>query len=298
MNILIAGASGMVGQALVQALQAKHELVVLGRDINRLKQQFPKLHCLTWDGLDQYQADVDIVIHLSGANIGQGFWTDGFKQKVLNSRVDTAKKLGAWATQLPKPPRILAANAVGYYGAHSFEEGMDETTEININAAKGFLQEVAFAWQEAWTGFPLDVCIMRFGVVLAKHQGMLKKLYPSFYLGAGSILGDGQQTISWIHLDDLVAAILWIMEHPEYAGPFNLVSPHPVRQAEFARCLAKTLHRPLLLKMPQTMVRFLFGQMGQELLLEGQAVYPKRLLEHGFQFKFSELAAALAHEYA
>jgi uncharacterized protein (TIGR01777 family) len=298
MKILIAGASGMVGRALVKALSPQHELIVLGRDTQKLNQVFPGLLALKWDELSAFKTKVDLIIHLAGVNIGQSRWTTEFKQKVLASRINTAKQLGQWAHNFDKPPRILAANAVGYYGSHSFKQAFDESSAIDEQSPQGFLQEVAFSWQAVWESFDLNVCIMRFGVVLANNQGMLKKLYPSFYFGAGAILGDGQQAISWIHLADLVAGIMFLIEDQSLTGAVNLVSPNPVTQETFARTFAKILQRPLWLRMPASVVHLLFGQMGQELLLSGQAVYPKRLLDLGFQFQYKELSAALKHEYA
>ncbi len=126
---------------------------------------------------------------------------------------------------------------------------------------------------------------------------MLKKLYPSFYLGLGSIIGDGAQIISWIHIDDLVSAVLFLLNKPELSGPFNVTSPQPVSQAQFARTLAKTMHRPLFFKIPAILIRLLFGEMGECLLLKGQRVIPKRLLDTGFQFRYPTLEKALEYEF-
>lgn len=298
MRILIAGASGMVGQALVQALSKNHEIYVLGRSCSRLKKLFPQAHAWSWDQLSSLQDPIDVIIHLSGENIGQSWWTKANKQKILNSRIQTAKQLADWAINLSTKPRVLAANAVGYYGCQSSLEIMDEDSKPTALKPSCFLQEVAFAWQKVWESYSLDLCIMRFGVVLAYQQGMLKKLYPSFYCGGGAILGDGKQALAWIHIQDLIAAIIFLLEHNDLHGAFNLTSPQLTTQAEFARCFAAVLHRPLWLRMPKHFVNLLFGQMGEELLLGGQAVYPKRLIELGFQFQYTELKDALKQLYS
>jgi len=296
MKILIAGASGMVGQALVHTLLPKHEIYVLGRARQQLLNLFPQTHALSWQDLASLQDPIDVVIHLSGENIGQSWWTKANKQKILDSRIQTAKALADWAIHMPQKPRILAANAVGYYGCQSSATRMDEKTKL-AKEPLCFLQEVSFAWQQVWEAYSLELCIMRFGVVLAHQQGMLKKLYPSFYCGGGAIIGNGQQSLAWIHLQDLIAAIVFLLEHHALNGVFNLVSPQMVSQAEFAKAFASVLHRPLWLHLPKTLVKFLFGQMGEELLLGGQAVYPQRLLDLGFHFQYPDLTEALTNLY-
>ena len=143
----------------------------------------------------------------------------------------------------------------------------------------------------------MHVTTTRFGVVLGKGEGVLKKLAPSFYMGFGSIIGDGKQIMSWVHIDDVLGAILFLLNRSELTGAFNVTSPNPVSQAEFAHALATTMHRPLFLKMPTFMIRALFGEMGECLLLKGQRVLPSRLVESGYEFRYPDLMLALRHEY-
>jgi uncharacterized protein (TIGR01777 family) len=297
MKIMVAGASGLVGTALVNSWSTAHELVLVGRDSIKLKRQFPQSTCLSWSDLESFKEEVDVLIHLSGENVGSGYWTDGIKNKIMTSRLGTIQLLLNWLKGCTNKPRILAANAIGYYGIGA-NMCFDETSFIDEQHPNCFLQQVAFAWQNAWQQkeMNLSICWMRFGVVLKKGEGMLKKLWPSFYFGAGAVLGHGQQMISWIDIDDLVVAIAWLIEHPEVSGPINLCAPNPVSQYEFAKVLAQTMHRPLCLTLPTWLVNLLFGQMGQELLLSGQTVLPKRLLEQGFQFKYPNIQQALEHE--
>ena len=304
MNILIAGASGFIGKALVGALNQHHKITVLGRNETTLRQLFPinTTYC-TWDTLHQLDAhNYDAVINLCGYNIAARRWTDISKKQLIDSRVATSQTLTNWMMDHNAKPHFLCANAVGIYGLqkNGDEATLDENTVINTSHPKDFLSEIGIKWQAALQpaiDYGIPVTTTRFGVVLKKSDGMLKKLYPSFYLGLGSIIGDGAQIISWIHLDDLVNAVVFLLNKPELSGPFNVTSPQPGSQAQFARILAKAMRRPLFFKMPVFLIRLLFGEMGECLLLKGQRVIPKRLLDAGFQFRYPTLEKALEHEF-
>lgn len=304
MKLLIAGASGFIGHELICALKAKHYIAVLGRNKAALQREFPKdIACYSWDDLAATDANqFDAVINLCGLNIATSRWTPTIKKQIIDSRVSTTEILGSWLSKYNAKPRFLCANAVGIYGAQKQDDAtaFDEDAIIDTEHPQDFLSEIGVRWQAALqpavdAGIP--VISTRFGVVLRKGQGMLKKLFPSFYLGLGSIVGNGKQVISWVHVDDVVGGILFLLEHTELTGAFNLTSPYPVTQAEFARTLADCLHRPLLLKMPAFLIRLLFGEMGEYLLLKGQRVVPKRLAESGYTFKYPKLAQALQHEF-
>lgn len=297
MKILIAGASGMVGQALVQHLN-NHEIIVIGRDKNKLKKIFPQQTIIQWEELKQLNTPVDVIIHLSGENISQKRWSHSFKQKLINSRTQTAQELVDWANQFKQPIQILATNAIGYYGCHSSRLFTEETL-IDEHQSSCFLQEISFQWKNIWQSLNKihHLKIMHFGVVLEKNQGMLKKLEPSFYLGLGAIIGSGKQFISWIHIEDLCQAIIFLMNSNVMDGRYNLTAPNSSTQADFSKILAQILHRPLWLHLPSIMIEILFGQMGKELLLEGQKVIPKRLLDQGFIFKYPDIKTALTNLY-
>lgn len=304
MNILIAGASGFVGKALVDALKDNNEITVLGRSEATLHQLFPThtAYC-TWDTLSQLDAHhYDAVINLCGYNIATQRWTDSVKKQIIDSRVTTSQILIQWIIHHKAKPHFLCANAVGIYGLqeNGDDTSLDENTIIDTAHPKDFLSEIGVKWQSALQpaiDYGIPVTTTRFGVVLKKGEGMLKKLYPSFYLGLGSIIGDGAQMLSWIHIDDLVSAVLFLLNNPELTGSFNLTSPQPVSQAQFARTLAKVMHRPLFLQLPTFLIRLLFGEMGECLLLKGQRVVPKRLLDTGFQPQYPSLEQALKHEF-
>ncbi|WP_028388001.1 TIGR01777 family oxidoreductase [Legionella fairfieldensis] len=304
MNLLIAGASGFVGRHLVNALQTTHTITVLGRDRTLLERLFPaSVKLCTWQSLEGLDANnYDVVINLCGHNIGASRWNKEIKQQLIDSRVKTSTNLINWAINYHAKPHFYCANAVGIYGmqkngdAHVF----DEDSVIDFNHPRDFLSEIGIRWQQAMQpalNHGMKVTITRFGVILEKGEGMLKKLGPSFYFGLGAVIGDGRQVISWVHIDDVVSAFLFLLHNEELTGIFNFTAPLPVSQAQFARTLAKAMHRPLLFKIPAFIIRGLFGEMGECLLLNGQRVVPKRLIEEGYQFHYPELTSALTKEF-
>jgi len=304
MNILIAGASGFIGHALVRSLKIDHHITVLGRNNATLQQEFSNAAtCCTWDELPQLDAQqFDAVINLCGFNIAASRWNDAVKKQLIDSRVSTSTILIHWLIKHQTKPHFICANAVGIYGLQNNgdQSAFDEDTSINTNNPPDFLSEIGVRWQEALQpaiDYGIPVTTTRFGVVLQKGQGMLKKLFPSFYVGLGAIIDEGQQSLSWVHINDVVGALTFLLNKPELTGAFNLTSPYPVSQKEFARELATCLHRPLLLKIPAFFIRLLFGEMGECLLLKGQRALPKRLLEAGYQFQYPKLNQALQREF-
>ena len=304
MNILVAGASGFIGQKLVEALQADHHVSVLGRDLAKLARDFPKnISSLSWDKLSDYNAsNYDVVINLCGYNISASRWNADIKEKIISSRVSTTNTLIDWIIKHNAKPHFICANAVGIYGLQ--ENGnkteLDEDSPIDFEHPHDFMSSIGVRWEQALQpaiDYGLQVTTTRFGIVLDKNQGILKKLTPSFYLGMGAVIGDGKQIMSWVHIDDVVGALLFLIHKPELTGAFNLTAPHPISQAEFARSLASAMHRPLFLTLPDFAIRMLFGEMGECLLLKGQRVVPKRLLQLGYQFQYPDLQKALLHDY-
>ncbi len=305
MNILIAGATGFIGKKLVTTLQSNHTITVLGRNIETLHRYFTQpIHTVTWENLPDLKASTyDAVINLCGYNIAAARWSDRVKAQIIESRVKTTSVLVDWALKQEAKPHFMCANAVGIYGIQDNTDNtaLDEDSPIDFEHPRDFMSEIGIRWQQALQpaiDYGLKVTTTRFGVVIGKGDGILKKLTPSFYMGLGSIIGDGSQMMSWVHVDDVVSAIIFLLNHPELTGAFNLTSPHSVSQAEFARVLATTMHRPLLLKMPAFMIRILFGEMGDCLLLKGQRVLPTRLTKLGYEFRYPNLVDALRHEYA
>lgn len=304
LNLLIAGATGFIGKKLVAALQSNDTVTVLGRDMANLHRHFTKpVTTVTWENLPNLDASsYDAVINLCGYNIAASRWSDSVKEQIIQSRVKTTSTLVAWAIKQEAKPHLICANAVGIYGMQDNTDNtaLDEDSPIDFKHPCDFMSEIGIRWQEALQpaiDYGLNVTSTRFGVVLGYGEGILKKLSPSFYIGFGSVIGDGSQMISWVHIDDVVSAIIFLLNKPDLNGVFNLTSPSPVSQAEFARALATTMHRPLLLKVPACVIRILFGEMGDCLLLKGQRVVPNRLIKLGYKFRYLNLVDALRHEY-
>ncbi len=304
MNILIAGASGFIGTNLVKTLQPHHTITVLGRNIQLLHKRFsPKVTSKTWEQLSQLDAtQYDAVINLCGHNIAASRWNKQVKEQLIYSRVNSNHQLIHWVNKQNAKPHFICANAIGIYGLqiNGAPEQFDEHSVININNPPDFLSEVGVRWQESLTpaiaqGVP--VTTIRLGVVLKKGQGLLQKLALSFKIGMGSVLGDGKQAISWVHIDDVIASIIFLLKRPDLTGAFNITSPNSLSQEQFAKILAKTLHRPLLLKIPKKIIQILFGEMSECLLLRGQRVFPKRLIDEGYQFIYPQCADALKQEF-
>lgn len=302
MKILVAGATGFVGRHLVpRLLQDRHEVLVLGRSTDKLRACFGSaVSVATWEQLAQLDpGEFQAVINLAGENIAQGRWTPARKAQIYQSRLDATTRLVEFCSRATgAKPHLYNTSAIGYYGIQASQP----KTEADMAAKPSdFLAEVAQAWEQAAqraASHGVAVTLMRFGVVLKAGEGMLKPLLPGFRLGLGTVLGDGQQYLSWILIEDLIAAIVFLLQHPAMLGAVNVCAPEAVTQAAFARMLAQAVKRPLWLTLPAWFVRIAFGQMGDELLLGSTRVYPQRLLESGFRFAYPTLPQALAHTLA
>ncbi len=293
MRVAVTGATGLIGSALLPALRAAgHEVVSLVRRPPR-----PEAGECYFDplaGLMDPQAleGVEAVIHLAGENIGQR-WTPAVKERIRRSRVAGAALLVEAMERGPRPRVFLSASAVGYYGPRGEEPVTEET-----GPGQGFLAQVCREWEEAALAasrLGVRVAVARLGVVLSPQGGALARMLPLFRLGLGGPLGSGRQYVSWVAIDDAVAAFLWLLAGEGLEGPFNVTSPEPVTFRELARTLGRVLGRPAFLPVPALALRLAFGEMAQETLLSGQRALPKRLLEAGFQFRFPRLEEALSH---
>lgn len=302
MNILIAGASGFIGTVLANHLSKNHKITVLGRQLEKLASIFPKdMTLLTWDRLTTHDAtQYDLIINLSGSNIGAKRWNSTVKKELIESRTKTNQRLTEWLIKYHSNPRFFCANAIGIYGAQDISTDSLDEKAILPHASDDFLQHIGLVWQQSLqnaidAGIP--VTTLRFGVVLKKNEGMLKPLELPFRMGLGSILGSGRQVLSWIYYKDLINAIDYLIEQPEVTGPVNLTSPCPVTQAVFAKQLAKALKRPLFLKIPGLFIKIFFGEMGNALLLKGQRICPKRLNALGFKFTYPKIESVFIEEF-
>jgi uncharacterized protein (TIGR01777 family) len=299
MKILIAGATGMVGKALVETLRTRHDITVMGRSSEKLTSIFSGVNTLTWAQFKAQKdpvAPYDILINLSGENIGAGRWRQARKKAILDSRVNATEILAkACIRSANNNIRLFNASAIGVYGFGSIETVFDESTVLPVDPT-GFLQTVAFAWEQALQPAEtagIRVVKMRFGVILDGQEGALAKMLPAFKLGLGGTLGSGQQAFSWVALADVVRAIEFLMDHPTVTGAVNMVAPEVVTQKVLAKKLASVLHRPGVSWMPNLVVKTLFGEMGDALLLKGVAVKSTRLAELGFEFAYPTLEKVL-----
>ncbi|KTD82194.1 TIGR01777 family oxidoreductase [Legionella waltersii] len=302
MNILIAGASGFIGTVLVNHLSQSHKITVLGRQLEKLESIFSTdIRLLTWDSLKLDDVkQYELIINLSGSSIGAKRWSPKVKNELIESRTRTNQQLIQWCINHDAKPRFFCANAIGIYGAQEMSTGIFDEKSPLPQSSDDFLQHVGLVWEQSLknaidAGIP--VTTLRFGVVFKQGEGMLKQLELPFRLGMGSILGGGNQTLSWIYYKDLINAIDFLIEHQEVTGPVNITSPYPVTQKEFAQQFAKALKRPLFLKTPGLVIKILFGEMGDYLLLKGQKVLPGRLNELGFKFTYPKIESVFAEEF-
>ena len=291
MKIAIAGASGLVGSALIPSLT--HD----GAAMTRLVRTTAKAGEIEWhpnqDSLSAQSLEgFDVIINLAGENIAGGRWTDEQKRKIRDSRVSGTHLLSeAIAKMNVKPSAFICASATGIYGDRD-----DETLDEQSESGGGFLAGVCREWEKACEPAikaGVRVVNLRLGPILAREGGMLAKLLTPFKMGMGGKVGSGKQYISWVALDDVVTAIKLTISDQSMRGPVNIVSPNPVTNEEFTRTLGHVLNRPTALHMPAFAARLAFGEMADEMLLASQKVLPKKLTSMGFEFKYPELEAAM-----
>ena len=293
MRILLTGGTGLIGRALCRLWSAQgHQLVVWSRrpaEVAALCSGARGIARL--DELDAAQAP-EVVVNLAGAPIADRPWTAARRRLLWDSRVALTRELVDWLATLAQRPRLLlSGSAVGWYGDGG-ERRLDEDSPAG---REDFGSELCFAWEmEAQRAEELGVrvALLRTAPVLAPRGGMLDRLLPAFRLGLGGRMGSGRQWMPWIHLDDEVGLIDFLVHHEDCRGPYNGCAPNPVRNAEFARTLARVLRRPALLPAPAGLLRLAFGEMSG-LLLGGQHLLPRRTLEAGYRFRFPDLEAAL-----
>jgi uncharacterized protein (TIGR01777 family) len=290
MHILITGATGFIGTALCARLMTSgHTLSALTRDPARAAARLPGVRITA--SLDEAR-DVEAVVNLAGEPLADGRWNTVRKQAFRDSRLGTTRQLVAWMARQSVRPRVLVSgSAIGYYGPR-------DDTALDESAPPGddFAAQLCRDWEtEAMQAETLDVrtCRVRTGIVLGTQGGALAKMLPPFRLGAGGPMGDGTQWMSWIHRDDLVRMIQWLLEHDHAGGAYNGTAPTPVTNRAFATALGRALHRPAVLPTPAIALKLAFGEMAQ-LLLTGQRVLPAHALAEGFTFQFPTLDAALA----
>ena len=288
MHILLTGGTGLIGTALCGALSAQgSQLTVLSRSARRSAQGRTFI-----THLEQCASPVDAVINLAGAGLADRRWTAAYKRTIVRSRIDLTQQLVSWIeSQTTRPKTLISASAIGYYGASPDDAFTEQGTP-----GTGFAADLCQRWeQEALRAEALavDVAVLRLGVVLANEGGALGKMTQSFRFGMESWLGAGEQWLSWIHIDDVVRAIQFVLAADPRATTYNAVAPEPVTHRGFAHEVGRHSRSLLKLGVPPLAARLLAGEMAEELLLSGQKVLPQALIEQGFDFAYPTLTAAL-----
>jgi uncharacterized protein (TIGR01777 family) len=290
MKVLVSGSTGLVGSALVPALEAE------GHKVNRLVRKEPTSETeIFWNPAiktDSSKLDgFDGVVHLAGESI-IGRWNAEKKAKIRSSRIEGTKSLVDAVSSVPNPPKIfVCASAIGYYGDRG-----NELLREDSAPGTGFLPEVCQEWESAAASAAskgIRVVNTRFGIVLSDKGGAVKQMLTPFKLGLGGKIGSGHQYFSWIAIDDVVSAINYVLPNETISGPVNFVSPNPVTNEEFTRILAKVLCRPAIFPMPAFAAKKVFGEMADALLLASAKVEPSKLLESHYPFRYPELEGAL-----
>ncbi|HEV2021905.1 MAG TPA: TIGR01777 family oxidoreductase [Terriglobales bacterium] len=292
MNILVSGATGLVGSALIPALESA------GHTVRRLVRQRPEAGSpdVYWDPMGSFDPvggieGFDAVVHLAGESVAAR-WTRNKKARILNSRKQGTMTLASAAARSKKPPKVMvSASAVGYYGNRG-----DEVLTEESAAGSDFLADVARQWETATAPAAkagIRTVMLRIGFILSPRGGGLARMLPPFRMGLGGKLGSGRQWMSWVSIHDVVGAIQHALATEALQGPVNTVAPHPVTNAEFTRTLGRVLSRPTIFPMPGFAARLAFGEMGDALLLASQRVQPVKLQSSGFQFRHPELEGAL-----
>ncbi|CCG87849.1 TIGR01777 family oxidoreductase [Erwinia piriflorinigrans] len=293
MHILITGGSGLIGRPLTaHLLQLGHRVSVVTRDVAAARSKLGERVGL-WSGLDQQQDlnDIDAVINLAGEPIAGKRWSHAQKRLLCDSRWQITERLVALIKASSRPPALLiSGSATGYYG----DSGDQVLTEDDPGHDE-FTHQLCARWEQLAQQAQSDqtrVCLIRTGVVLSKQGGALAQMKLPFKLGVGGALGSGRQYMPWIHLEDAINGILWLLDKPELHGPFNLVAPYAVRNERFAAALGQAMHRPAWMRAPAMAIKLMMGE-SAVLILGGQHVIPQRLEASGFTFRWYDLEQAL-----
>jgi uncharacterized protein (TIGR01777 family) len=300
MRVFVTGASGFIGKRLLRELLRRgYQVVALTRNGQNLRSgngeplvvvEGDPSHSGSWE---ESIGGCDAIIALAGEPLLGHRWTPEFKQRVVDSRVESVRRLTATLAALPaelRPRTLISASAIGYYGARG-----DEPLDENSSPASDFAAQLCVDWEaaaRAAEAHAVRVVTLRIGVVVGEGGGILEKMVPPFRAFVGGPIGSGQQYVAWIHLEDVIGLILMALDNPSLSGPVNITGPQPVRMRDFAAILGKVLGRPSLLPVPEVALRLLLGE-GAYVPLSSQRVLPRRALDLGYKFRYPELRGAL-----
>jgi uncharacterized protein len=296
MKILIAGASGFLGRYLIEAFRNRnYRIVALSRNPQGQKKQ----ENLTWkkwnsgdlsEWLDEFE-NSDVVINLVGESLASRRWTQKRKKVLLESRINSCKLfVRAYEMAKKKPAMFIQSSAIGYYAAAS-------SSNEKSPAGDDFLADISVKWEqatEAIENFAVNRIRIRTGVVLADDSLIIKKFKLPFRFFIGGHLGTGQQIISWVHIDDVVQAIQFIIDNVKSSQIFNLTAPNPVSMEEFCQKIGQKMHRPSWFHVPAFLLNILFGQVAEETMLKGHKIIPENLLKAGYNFRYNDIDKALS----
>ncbi|MHC4370542.1 MAG: TIGR01777 family oxidoreductase [Planctomycetota bacterium] len=299
-RIVITGATGFIGRRLSTELAAGgYEVVALSRrPVEAQEILAGSAKVVEWDAntADSWSELLDgalAIVNLAGENIGAGRWTEKKKQLILESRLNAGRAVTAAIRSAERRPQVLIqASGVGYYGDRG-----DELLDEDSSPGTGFLADVAHQWETSVgedESLGVRLATMRLGVVLGPGGGVMSRLIRPFKSFVGGHPGSGRQWLPWVHIDDVIGAVRFLIEHTDCEGPFNVTVPEPTRSKDFYDRLGKSMHRPASFPMPRSALKLALGEMATELLLPSTRVVPKKLLEAGYEFKFTDPAAAFS----
>lgn len=303
MKVIITGATGFIGQALSENLiKTGNHVIALSRNKDRAESVLGKsVTSIEWDGTTSsgwanYAEDADVIVNLAGANLSSKIWTSSYKKEIWDSRVNSGRAIVQAVVRAKHKPRlVIQASAVGYYGSKG-----DEVLDEKSLKGSGFLSDVVQAWENSTKDVEAHGSrrlIIRSGIVLGKGSKILSLLKIPFKLFVGGHAGSGKQWISWIHLEDEIRIIRFLIDNPQITGKVNLVSPEPVKMREFTQNIGKIIKRPTWTRAPAFLMKLFLGEMAKETILSSQKIFPKKLLETGYQFMFPNLEPALAESF-
>ena len=296
MKILVTGGTGFIGRPLVEELLArKYKATVVSRQpiLSVMRQFHSKVEVVPSIAAIDPVTSFDAVINLAGEGIMDKRWSDRRRKVLEDSRIGLTSELVDLLERMPEKPNVLiSGSAIGFYGSHPSSHKIDELSD----AGRDFAASLCVRWEQAAQraeALGIRVCIVRTGVVLHPGGGALKKMLPAFKVGAGGVIASGEQMMSWIHREDMIRLLLYLLENNDAYSVYNATAPNPVNNRTFTKALSKALHRPAFIPVPAAMLRLALGE-SSSLLTEGQAVFPVRLVESGFSFSYPDITSALA----
>ena len=294
MNIIIAGGTGLVGSELVRTLSRLDDTKIYILTRSESNEVNPYLQYVNWDDMKELlPINPHIIINLAGATLNKK-WTDEYKQEILNSRLHTIDSLYQYVDSLSvKPHTYINASAVGYYPTSQHVKYDEGDVFQSHDFLSGVVSRIEYE-SDKFSQFDTRVVKTRFGIILDREQGALSEMIKPYKFGVGGKIGSGKQWMSWIHIDDAINALLFLIFNEDVCGPVNVVAPHAERQENFSKTLASVMDKPNMAIVPKPIIKAILGERSQ-LILEGQSVQPSVLLDKGFKYKYPMLEQALNH---